>query len=96
MSNTTTASLSQGCEDPDVARQRAAMLVGIAFGFEPTYWTSRAEQLLAALLSTAAYAGCEPDVLVAAIATTPDGSDAERTVRAVATRAWVTTVLAAA
>lgn len=93
---TTTESISRGCEDPDVARQRASEIVAAAFGPEQTYWSCRAELLLTALLSTAAHAGIEPDVLVAAIATTEGGSDAECTVRAAAVRAWLATVLGVA
>ena len=89
----TTKQTTRGCEDPDVARQRASEIVVAAFGPEQTYWSIRAELLLTALLSTAAYAGIEPDILVAAIASTSDGSDTERTVRAVATRAWLGTLV---
>lgn len=84
MNVTGTESIVDGCEYPEIARVRAARLVASVFGAEATYyWASRAEQLLAALLTVSAIAGCEPGSIAAVVLDAP-GDSVAHSVRATA------------
>lgn len=79
-----TETLTRGCEDLDVARQRAAKLVADARGNAESFWSRRAAQLLAPLLNAGALAGCEPGGIAAALLEVPGGSPTQQAVRVTA------------
>ncbi len=78
---TPTDALTQGCEDPDVARRRAAKLIADAFAGRESYWTYRAWKLLVELLATAAVAGGGADSIRTDLFHAPEGTRVEICVR---------------